>query len=1036
MEKTLRRCVICLCLICICCIFMCMPQKVKAQDEEPQNISNVVIFVKFNGDSRDIYNAEMDLGYTTMRNWDEIKKMYGPNVQHDFQTGKDYDNSFQNYISVISEQKLSVTNIFPQENAAGTAVNTYELRNSSYSSDSAVVEEVLKALIDGTINNAEGTFNWAQYKLDNLADGVVDNFTVVIQGDPGDNMDDLLYSHKAQYFGPEEINGCHVFNFNILSSSVLVTDDASVGVKQAQGVIAHEFLHVLGFPDLYRRNDKYGFPVGEWDVMATNGSFLQYPLSYMRAQQGWIDTREITSNGRYTLTAVSESGGDKVFVLKTPISDSEMIVLEYRKKNSSLYGFEHRIPSSGLLMYRVDTKVLDHTNIAGQNYIYVYRPDVTDPEAGRDVLPSGLNAVYGAALDVANGETEYGSTDLSKTFTDNTLYYSDGKNSGIYISGLELSPDGNQLSFNITFADYGTADLWENLGSAFYNNNYGDAVLYADKNSKTLYMAYSRGSGTNTVVQVYKWNNSAWETVGTAVNGAILPGVAVCGNQLYLSYQRADNGQTLICRLENNRWNVVREIYAQYAQSMQFVADKDTIYAVWQENISSDRKKLVIYDVKNNTVVNEEKVLRDFGNPSVCKNGSQIYVLYSDFFAGNGQNNAVIDVYDMNKKTWSRLKTFPLTATNVHSLKASYGKIYAFVGKSGENPIVSVFDGACWKDAAVAQMSNFINVSLDIIEGEIYLTYMDTTKNQAWVLRGSAAGFEVYCDDVGTGLFALASCSMDNAIYTVTKAMGVDVSYVKKKNMIIANYALTLNAPPQYTNAKVYIDGIETAAVRSGLAYSLNISHSNARTAVLYNYDSAGIPQEMYVYLLKMQNGQYVAEAAGGLENLLSYHGFSIRIKEPAGIRFKSGINAELRAKLLGGGVDGFYLEEYGTMYMAQANRGTYPFVWLGGKVASGRSYWVENAVVNDNIIETKDGRYRFASVLTNLPGEQYATEFAFRSYIILQKGGERYLLYGPPVSKSIYSVAKQLDASGMFLPGSNGYDFIKSIIRRVETGN
>lgn len=1029
MEKKLKKRVICLWLICICCIFMCVPQKTAAQDEEPQNISNVVIFVKFNGDSRDIYNAEKDLTYTTRRNWDEIKKMYGPNVQ------QGYDDSFQNYIYEISEHKLRVTNIFPQENAAGTAVNTYELQKSSYSSDSAVVCEVLNALINGQINNADGTFNWAQYKLDNLAAGEVDNITVVIQGNPGDNMDDLLYSHKAQYSGDEKINGCRVFNFNILSSSVLVTDDASVGTKQAQGVIAHEFLHVLGFPDLYRRTDM-GFPVGDWDVMATNSSFLQYPLSYLRAEKGWISAKEITASGRYTLTAVSENGGDKVFILKTPISDSEMIVLEYRKKNSNINGFEYRIPSSGLLMYRVDTKVEDHTNIRGKNYIYVYRPDVTDPESGADILPNGFNAVTAAALDVTNGETEYGSTDLSKTFRDNTLYYSDGRNSGIYINDLELSADGNQLSFNVTFANYDSADLWENLGSTFDNNIYGDAVLYADKNSKSLYMAYSKGIGTSASVQVYKWNGMAWEAFGGAVTGAIFPNIAVCGNQFYLTYQRADNGQSIICSLDNGGWNVAKQISAQDVQSMQFVADNDSIYAVWQESISSDRKKLVIYDVKNNIVVNEEKVLRDFSNPSVCKNGSQIYVLYSDFFAGNGQNNAVIDVYDINKKTWSRLKTFPLTATNVHSLKASYGKIYAFVGKSGENPIVSVFDGACWKDAAVAQMSNFVNVSLDIIEGEIYLTYMDTTKNQACVLRGSAAGFEVYCDDVGTGLFALASCSMDNVIYTVTKAMGVDVSYVKKKNMTVANYALTLNAPPQYTNAKVYIDGIETAAVRSGLAYSLNISHSNARTAVLYNYDSAGIPQEMYVYLLKMQNGHYVAEAAGGLENLLSYHGFSIRIKEPAGIRFKSGINAELRAKLLGGGVDGFYLEEYGTMYMAQANRGTYPFVWLGGKVASGRSYWVENAVVNDNIIETKDGRYRFASVLTNLPGEQYATEFAFRSYIILQKGGERYLLYGPPVSKSIYSVAKQLDASGMFLPGSNGYDFIKSIIRRVETGN
>lgn len=1034
MKRTLKNRVICLCLTCLCCILMCLPQKAAAQEQQPQNIVNVVIFVKFNGDARDIFNAELNTGYS-MRNWDEIKKMYGPNVQHDYQTGKDYDNSFQNYISEISEQKLSVTNIFPQENAAGTAVNTYELQRSSYSSDSEIVCEVLNALISGAINNEDGTFDFSQYRLDNRYSGLVDNLTVIVQGDANGNRDDLLWPHRAQYSGTETINGCRVVDFNMLPSSALVTDDASMGVRQAQGVIAHEFLHVLGLPDLYRRTGD-GVPVGEWDTMASNSSFLQYPLSYLRAQLGWINAREITASGRYTLTAVSESGGDKVFILKTPLSDSEMIVMEYRKKNTSLYAFEHRIPSSGLLMYRVDDKVLDHTNIAGQNYIYVYRPDVTDPEAGRDVLQNGVNAVYGAALDVENGETEYGSTDLSKTFVDNTLYYSDGKNSGIYISGLELSADGNQLSFNITFADYDSADLWEGLGGAFDNNNYGDAFLYADKNSKSLYMAYSKGIGGNASVQVYRWNGMTWEAFGGAVTGAIFPNIAVSGNQLYLAYQRADNGQSVICRLDNGRWNVVRNISAQYVQSMQFIADNDGIYAVWQESISSDSKKLVIYDVKNNVVVNEEKTLRDFGNPSVCKNGSNFYVLYCDFFSGAGQNNAMIDVYDSGSKTWTRTKTYPLTATNVHSIKTSEGKIYAFAGKTGENPIVSVFDGVCWKDATVAEMNNFVNVSMDILEGEVYLTYMDTIKNQAFVLRRSGSGFQVYCDDVGTGLFALVSCSMDNTIYTMTKAMGVDVSYVKKKDITVSSYALTLNAPALYTNAKVYIDGIEKAAVRSGSTYSLTVSDANARTAVLYNYNADGVPQEMYVYLLSIQNGNYAVEAVGGLENLLSYHGFSIRVKEPVGIRFKSGINTELRARLLGSGVDGLRLEEYGTMYMANANRGTYPFVWLGGKVASGRSYWVENSVVNDRILETVDGRYRFASVLTNLPGEQYGTEFAFRSYIILQRGGERYLLYGPPVSKSIYSVAKYLDANGVFLPGSNGYNFIKSIIRRVETGN
>lgn len=1019
------------------CLIICLPWQITAEEQEPQTIANLVIFVKYNGDTRDIYNAEYDYTSYKISNWDQIKRMYGPNIQYDYVNKKEYDNSFQNYIAVISEQKLKVVNIFPQENADGTAVNTYELQRSSYSMDGEIISEVLAALGNGTINNADHSFDISQYKLDNLQSGFVDNLTIIVQGETG-GRENIIYPHKAQYSGLETVNGCCVFDYNMLPSGSLVTDDAGIGVKQAQGVIAHEFLHTLGLPDLYRGSG-VGVPVGEWDVMASNSSFLQYPLSYLRAKQGWINAQEVTTSGTYTLTAVSETGGNKLLILKTPISDSEVIVLEYRKQSDSMYGFERRIPSSGLLMYRVDTKVDGSTNFNGGNFIYVYRPDVTDAEAGTDTLQSGsyagANAVYEAALDVSKGETEYGSTDLSKSFIDNTLYYSDGRNSGVYISGLSLSDDENQLTFTITFADYGNASLWEKVGSSFADNAYGDAVLHADKTSGLIYLAYTQGSGMSANVMVCRWNGSVWEPLGSGISGAAFPQVTICENQIYLSCQRLDNGYPVFYRFNNGEWNLLNELQTAYPQSMQFLTDESNVYSVFQENMGDGYHKLVLYDVKNNTILNEEKKLQDFGNPSVCKNGTQIYVLYSDFFGGSGSSNSVIEAYDTSKKTWSTLRTYSTTSSNCHFIQVVNGKIYAFVGKTGENPVVSVYDGVQWVDSQVTDMRNYINVSMEIMDGEVYLTYMDTAKEQSYVLRKTGNSFFVCSDDVGTGLSALASCGMGNTIYTVTKPMGAVSSYVKKKDMVIPNYGLTLEAPQGYENGQVYIDGIQTEAVKNGLSYSVSLSDGNARTAVIYKYDDSNIPRGMYVWILNFENGSYTAEPLEELEDLLSYHGFSIRIKSPVGIRFKSGIDAQLRAQLLGDGVDGFHLEEYGTLYMTNANRSKYPFVRLGGKIGSGRSYWIENSVVNDKILETVDGRYRFASVLINLPEAQYATDFAFRAYIILERNGERYVLYGPPVYRSIYTVAKQLDARGEFKAGSSGDLFMKRIINSVEKG-
>lgn len=135
-----------------------------------------------------------------------------------------------------------------------------------------------------------------------------------------------------------------------------------------------------------------------------------------------------------------------------------------------------------------------------------------------------------------------------------------------------------------------------------------------------------------------------------------------------------------------------------------------------------------------------------------------------------------------------------------------------------------------------------------------------------------------------------------------------------------------------------------------------------------------------------------------------------------SGLRFKSGIDAQTRAQLLGGGVNGYHLVEYGTLLITGSNMQKYPFIKDGEKVGGGRSYWTENGVVNDRIFETVDGRYRFASVVTKLPQQQYATELAFRSYAILQSGdGEQLIIYGPPVARSIYTVAKQVLAAGEF---------------------
>ncbi|MDE5747933.1 MAG: immune inhibitor A, partial [Acetatifactor sp.] len=622
-------------------------------------IANVVVFVKFQDDTKDIFNATNNYDSSSVyyrSNWQEIRKMY------------DLDpDSFSNYIQAVTEGKVHVTNYFPQELPGGQKVQTLVIPRGGY-----IINEVVKALSDGRIK-----INTTD-KLDNRQAGILDNLTVIIQGNTTDRGESAF---RAIYADSDKVNGLLIRNYNMIPSASLLSENAAENALQQQGVIAHEFLHTLGLPDLYRSSGT-GDPVGTWDIMASASCYLQYPLSYLRAREGWLSpVKTIDKSGTYTLTAVSGSGGDKVFALKTPLSDSELICLEYRKKPTNPYEFDYRIPSSGLLMYRVDNKVDGLTNNAGKNYIYVYRPGVTHPEAATD------GTTNQAALDVSKGETSYGTTDLNADFTQNTLYYSDGSNSGIRISDLKLSADQSQLTFTVTFADYSQIGVWDKLDEGISGQFNGEPDICIDPATGTIYAAYAESTSDNlsaTQVRVMRWNGTGWQQVGAAINNAGQPALAVCGGEVYLSYRTGDWKNVVYCKLSGNAWGQMATCAAQYPWSMQFVVDGNEIYGAFQEE-SGNNKRLVIYDVKGcklvtNSLTASGTAMRpgDFSNPAVVKSGNSFYVVCAESPSGSAQ----IREYNMSTSSWSTAYTIANACTNTHAIVKQGQKIYAFAGYS------------------------------------------------------------------------------------------------------------------------------------------------------------------------------------------------------------------------------------------------------------------------------------------------------------------------------------------------------------------
>lgn len=988
-----------------------------------KEMANLVIFVKMRGDS----------GNTLSEKWEDIKSMYSGRKAWN---GSGRENSFSDYISVITCGKVKVTNIFPQiDNRTDESrpVQVLELSRAKYETGDAIVEEVIRGIQKAGPGDP---LYVGKQSLDLDGDNVIDNLTIIVEGNVVVNNTES--SFKANYgnssSGSDKIDGLSVSCYNALTSSMLFYKSVNI----------HEFLHSLGLPDLYRLNVSSGTeaatgPVGMWDIMASaGGQSPQYVLGYLRKKMGWLggsSVAEITTDGTYRLTAVSQPdtvGGVRLYTIQTPLpqGDSQTICLEYRKAMPS--GEYDHLVDEGLLMYRVDDSVPDHTNIAGGNYIYVYRPDVSVPN---DCSVSTV----GAALNVKAGA--YGSTDLSAPVSENTLHYSDGSNSGIRISNLERSVDGNSITFQVEFADYG--DSWQALGGVAAGDVLSDTELYSDP-AGNLYLSYVNTSSQACVV---RWDEASgvWQQLGNplSANRTSTTALASCGGSLYLAY--LDNsGYPAYSIWNGSRWSgPARMDTISYPNSLQLVVDGNEIYAAYQRPDQGGKKQLVIRNL-NGTVITDNRTAVDFCNPAVVKRGGLFYVAYAEF----GSGNAKIDTYNTATGAWTTVYDYGTDGNTLNLLHCTNTKIYGLSGTTGKSPNLTVWDGTAWKKVAASQMSDYFRVSLVTAGKIVYLAYLDTVTHQAGMLRFTGDGFVPCYEGLNGQADEFQAAAVGDQVYVATRTGNSVIVRCQKVEYVPdpappsvdptpptpTSFTLNLTPPAGYTNPDVYIDGIKYTAVNNGGSYTLELPDTTGRTAVMYYYNERNVPKGMYVWKLDYQGGTCTATPMAGLQDLLSYHGFSIRVQGYSGLRFKSGIDTGKRARLLGGGVDGYRLIEYGTLLINGSYLEKYPFVKGGEKVGGGRSYWTENGVVNDRIFETVDGRYRFASVVTKLPEKQYATELAFRSYAVLQSAdGEQLIIYGPPVARSIYTVAKQIMAAGEFKPGSSGYNYVKSIVDTVE---
>ena len=658
-----------------------------AQTGGAETMANLIVFVKF---PEDTTTEISDNAQKIMMYYNDTSKMY---------VGSSIDFSFKKYISEISRGKLNVNNIFPQLD--GDTITPFTLSAShDNSNDNSIIQEIIGAFNSGKIKMPSD-------RLDNKYSGVVDNLTVIIQGRCPSGSD-FMWPHKSVTDVSTKINNKYQFgNYNFIDSySVTGT------VAACQGVITHEFLHSVGLPDLYRRSGTDGTPVGVWDIMASNSFFMQYPLSYQRYKLGWIPMQQITQSGTYTLDPVSDPDSDTIlYEIKTPMSASESFMLEYRKKittNFSNLGFETKIPSSGLLIYRVNKSVVNQTNAWGEDYLYVYRPGETSASASAGDL-------FKSALDPNDNRTSFGVADLDAPLTDGTMFYSNGTNSGIVISDVKYNDDSSKITFHVEFPDYSSLGLWEQIPNDIAMEATG---INIDTDSVgNIYSCIMGREDWNFINKVFKYNGTTWTALGSSFSNVSGMTLKVYNDIPYVLYLNS-SGKPVLAKYSGTSWQTVyTDNSVSYPNDLQLFLGDSGFYSAW----TVDGTKLSIKKITESGVTNVNSSLTAdyFANPSLSIVDNYIYVTYCNFVFGGAKQYTQVKRYNLTTGQWENIQVpNPLVSSNLHRSIGYNGEYWMIAATSGSKPIIVKVDG----NSKVTQyevpttITNILEASMDISE--------------------------------------------------------------------------------------------------------------------------------------------------------------------------------------------------------------------------------------------------------------------------------------------------------------------------------
>ena len=215
-----------------------------------------------------------------------------------------------------------------------------------YSTDKA--SELVREAIDAA--EAAG-MDFSPY--DNNGDGEVDAILVIHSGEgeetSGSGAD--IWSH--QYW--LEYNNDDVTYDGVNANLYIIQPERASDNMTSIGILAHEFGHALGLPDLYD-GDNSSSGLGDWGIMAqgtwnNHGKTPSHMSAWCKQEMGWLSPTVLSGSGSISNMDYIENTGE-VYRLNTPNPDEYYLISNRQKQ-----GWDTYLEGEGLAIWHIDDAI-------------------------------------------------------------------------------------------------------------------------------------------------------------------------------------------------------------------------------------------------------------------------------------------------------------------------------------------------------------------------------------------------------------------------------------------------------------------------------------------------------------------------------------------------------------------------------------------------------------------------------------------------------------------------------------------------------